>query len=194
MAAMERTDRDGAATDGELMRRVRDGDLARLGELFERHARRLHHFFLRSTADRAAAEDLVQEVFVRMLKYRGTFRDDAEFTPWMWALARHAAADGWRGRPREQAVEEATPEPASPEPPPIAALVEREQLDRLAVALDRLPAAKRELLLLARYSELGYERIGELLGISVGAVKVRVHRALKDLRSAYLAEAGEGAA
>ena len=191
---MERTDRDAAASDGELMGRVRDGDLARLGELFDRHARRLHHFFLRSTGDRAAAEDLVQEVFVRMLKYRATFREGAEFTPWMWALARHAAADQWRARPREQAADETTPEPASPEPPPIAALVEREQLERLSAALDRLPPAKREVLVLARFTELGYERIGELLGVSVGAVKVRVHRALKSLRSVYLAEAGEGVA
>lgn len=191
---MERTGPDGTVTDGELMRRVRDGDLARLGELFERHARRLHHFFLRSTGDRAAAEDLVQEVFVRMLKYRATFRDGAEFAPWMWTLARHAAADLWRGLPREQAVDEWTPEPASGEPAPIVSLVEREQLDRLSVALDRLPPQKREVLVLARFTELGYERIGELLGISVGAVKVRVHRALKELRSAYLAEAGEGVA
>lgn len=191
---MERTGRDSTATDGELMRGVRDGDLARLGELFERHARRLHHFFLRSTGDRAAAEDLVQEVFIRMLKYRTTFKDGAEFTPWMWALARNASTDLWRGRPRELAIDDAAPEPASGEPSPIATLERRQQLDHLAEALDRLTPEKRELLLLARFSELGYDRIGELLGISVGAVKVRVHRALKQLKVAYLAGAGEGAA
>lgn len=191
---MERTGRDGAATDGELMRRVRDGDLARLGELFERHARRLHHFFLRSIGDRAAAEDLVQEVFVRMLKYRGTFRDGAEFTPWMWALARNAAADQWRGRPRELPVDPELPEPASGEPAPIEALERRDELERLGAALGRLGHEQRELLLLARFSELRYDHIAELLGISTGAVKVRVHRALKQLRAAYLGAAGEGVA
>ena len=191
---MERAGRGEAASDGELMRRVRGGDLAWMGELFERHSRRLFNFFLRSTGDRAAAEDLVQEVFVRMLKYRQTFREGAEFTPWMWALARHASTDLWRGRPRELPLEEDAPEPASAEPSAIATLERQEQFDRLAGALDRLAPQKRELLLLARFSELGYDRIGELLGISVGAVKVRVHRALQELKTAYLAEAGEGAA
>jgi RNA polymerase sigma factor (sigma-70 family) len=86
--------------------------------------------------------------------------------------------------------------PATPRPTSGAAatLERQEQFDRLAGALDRLAPQKRELLLLARFSELGYDRIGELLGISVGAVKVRVHRALQELKTAYLAEAGEGAA
>jgi RNA polymerase sigma-70 factor (ECF subfamily) len=57
-----------------------------------------------------------------------------------------------------------------------------------------LPVDKREVLLLARFGEMRYEHIGELLGISVGAVKVRVHRALKELREAYRAVEAEGAA
>jgi RNA polymerase sigma-70 factor (ECF subfamily) len=180
--------------DRELMARVREGELAQLAALFDRHARRLHGFFLRWTADRAVAEDLVQEVFVRILKYRHTYRDGAEFAPWLWALARNAAADLWRGRPRELAADETTPEPVDPEPHALAALERREQLDQLAAALERLAPERRELLLLARFSELDYRRIAELLGVSVGAVKVRVHRALKELKTAYLAVAGEGAA
>ena len=70
--------------DRELMGEVRDGDLGRLGELFERHHHRLFNFFLKLTRQRTAAEDLVQEVFVRMLKYRHTYRSDADFTPWMF--------------------------------------------------------------------------------------------------------------
>jgi len=173
------------------MERVRDGELAVLGELFERHSGRLHGFFLRLTGDRAAAEDLVQEVFVRMLKYRTTFRPGADFAPWMWTLARNASADLWRARPKELPENEEAPEPPSPEPGALAELERRDELERLAAALDRLPAEKREVLLLARFSDLAYDRIGELLGVSVGAVKVRVHRALRDLRTVYLAGTGE---
>jgi RNA polymerase sigma-70 factor (ECF subfamily) len=73
-------------------------------------------------------------------------------------------------------------------------LEQRERSELLQAALGRLPAEKRELLLLARFGEMKYEAIGELLGVSVGAIKVRVHRALKELREAYHAVAGEGLA
>ena len=65
-------------TDSTLMERVRAGDLEQLSELFERHHRRLYQFFLKLARDRSVAEDLVQEVFVRVLKYRHTWRDEAE--------------------------------------------------------------------------------------------------------------------
>lgn len=186
---------NGETTDAELMARVRDGDLERLSELFERHHRRLLAFFSRLTGERATAEDLVQEVFVRMLKYRHTFRSEAEFTPWMFSVARNAAVDHYRGRPRLEVQESPeAPEPAAPLVDPVDQLGRREQSELLQSALARLTREKRELLLLARFGEMKYEAIGELLGITVGAVKVRVHRALKDLREAYRQVAEGGAA
>ena len=68
------------------MRAVREGDLAQLGVLFERHAGGLFDFLSRMTGNRTAAEDLVQDVFVRMLKYRATFRDDGRFETWVAGL------------------------------------------------------------------------------------------------------------
>ena len=121
-------------SDSELMSRVRDGEIERLGELFERHHRRLFGFFLRLAGGGAAAEDLVQEVFVRMLKYRQTFRSDAEFAPWMFALARNAATDRWRGRPQELPVEPDAPEPAAATPHPLDGLVAGEERSRLRAA------------------------------------------------------------
>ena len=174
-----------AESDSSLMGRVREGDTERLAPLFDRHHRRLFNFFLRSTGSRAVAEDLVQEVFVRMLRYRQTFRPGAEFVPWMYALARNAANDHWRARPRELELTEETPEPVASEAHPIAGLEAAESSRRLAAALARLEPGKRELLLLARSGELRYQAIGELLGVTPGAVKVRVHRAMKDLRAAW---------
>jgi RNA polymerase sigma-70 factor (ECF subfamily) len=184
----------GGPTDSELMGRVRDGELERLSELFERHHRRLYQFFCRLVGNPAAAEDLVQEVFVRLIKYRHSFRADAEFTPWLFALARNAGVDHFRSRPKELPHEEDAPEPAAPLEHPVDRLARREQSELLQAALGRLPHEKRELLVLARFGEMRYDRIGELLGISVGAVKVRVHRALKELRAAYHAVESEGAA
>lgn len=183
-----------ATPDEELMARVRDGEVALLSELFERHNRRLYHYFLRATGGRAAAEDLVQEVFVRLLKYRHTYRDGAPFAPWLWTSARNAATDHYRGRPAELPQFEDEPEPATAEPSPLAELEGAEARRRLRSALDALAPEKREVLLLARFSDLKYQRIGELLGISEGAVKLRVHRAMKDLKSAFLAGAEGGLA
>jgi RNA polymerase sigma-70 factor (ECF subfamily) len=137
------------------------------------------------TRERSVAEDLVQEVFVRILKYRGTFQADSEFTPWMFKLARNAATDLWRARPKELPHEPDAPEPAAPLAHPVDALHEDERRRRLARALESLPPEKRELLLLARFSEMRYDEIGELLGASVGAIKVRVHRAMKELKTAF---------
>lgn len=177
-----------ASPDSQLMGRVREGDVALLGELFERHHQRLFHFFLRLARSRQAAEDLVQEVFVRMLKYRHTFRSDSEFVPWMFTLARNAATDLYRARPKELPQDPDAPEPQAESPHPIAGLERAEQEGKLRRALARLDPAKREILLLARFSELKYDRIAEQYGITEGAVKVRVHRAMKELKAAFLAD------
>jgi len=181
-------------SDAVLMDRVRGGELERLSELFERHHQRLYGFFYRLTGRGDAADDLVQEVFVRLIRYRHTWKKDAAFTPWLFALARNAGVDHFRKAPKELPEREDAPEPAAPLEHPVAALEKREQVEMLQAALRRLPVEKRELLLLARFGEMKYESIGELLGISVGAVKVRVHRALKELREAYRLVEGEGAA
>ena len=90
------------------MRAVRDGDLAKLGTLFERHHEWLFDFLSRMTGDRTAAEDLTQDVFVRMLKYRGTFRNDGRFETWMFHIARNARADcSWQRYAQDPPTSEA---------------------------------------------------------------------------------------
>ena len=174
------------ATDNELMVSVQRGDVARLGELFERHHRRLYHTFVRLVGDRAASEDLVQEVFVRMLRYRDTFRSDAEFGPWMFTLARNVAHDHRQSRKRLRLVDDEPQEAATDEPAPATRLEQDERRRTLDRALASLPPDRREVLALARFSELPYEQIGAIVGTTAGAVKIRVHRALNDLRAAYL--------
>jgi RNA polymerase sigma-70 factor (ECF subfamily) len=168
------------------MKRVRAGDLDQLSGLFERHHRRLYQFFLKLARDGSIAEDLVQEVFVRVLKYRHTWRDEAEFVPWMFALARNAAVDHFRSRTRDSRRDAAgAPESTSQPARAIERLEEAERASQLRAALDLLAPDKREVLLLARFGELRHDRIADLLGISPGAVRVRLHRALKELREAY---------
>jgi hypothetical protein len=87
-----------SVTDDELMSRVRDGDVQALAPLFERHHVALLNFYLRTTGNRASSEDLVQDVFLRILKYRRTYRPGSRFLTWMYHIARHARVDYIRKR------------------------------------------------------------------------------------------------
>ena len=166
------------------MLQVRDGDIAKLGILFERHHVKLYNFLVRVTNKRDSSEDLVQEVFFRILKYGHSYRGEAPFTVWMYQLARNAATDHFRKWKRETPLD-GTEESADNEPAPDDSLVHDERSELLKKALAMLSAEKREVLVLSRYQEMKYEEIGAILNCPVGTVKARVHRALKDLKREY---------
>ena len=164
-------------SDDALMCRVRDGDVQALASLFDRHQRALLNFYMRLSGNRDSSEDLVQDVFVRILKYRRSYRPGSRFLTWMYNIARHARFDYVRKRRGEIEWDDGYADPVLPSDP--AELVEQRQ--RLALALRRLPDDKRELLVLSRFQGLRYEDIGKLLNCEVGTVKVRVHRAMREL-------------
>jgi RNA polymerase sigma-70 factor, ECF subfamily len=186
-----------AQTDHELMIRVRDGQLRCLGVLFERHHRRLFNFFLRLTGNRQNSEDLAQEVFFRMLRSRATYRDEGDFIAWMYRVARNVSTDHMRKAAHEvvsaEEVERRIERLPAGGPSPEDEIDHERSVHLLRVALLRLPAEMREVLVLARFELLKYTQIAELLDCSVGAVKLRVHRAVKRLRQVYLALAEEAA-
>jgi RNA polymerase sigma-70 factor (ECF subfamily) len=167
------------------MMQVKDGDTQRLGILFERHHARLYQFCLRMTGSAALAEDLVQDVFTRMLRYSRTFRADSCFLPWAYRLARNATNDHFRKHRHEPPVPEETGPQVDATPGAQERLVEAEAAALLRRALLELPEDKREVLVLSRFHSLKYQEIAELLECSEGAVKVRVHRAVKQLRETY---------
>jgi RNA polymerase sigma factor (sigma-70 family) len=177
-------------TDTELMIAVRDGDLSGLAALFDRHNLRFFNFFVRLTGRVDVSEDLVQEAFMRALKYRESYRGDAGFVVWMYRVARNVFADHCRATaPREPIEEAETIADGAPSPFERARL--EEDLARLREALLRLSPEDREVLVLARFEGLRHDEIAVLLGCTTGAVKVRAHRALARLRDAYFASQGE---
>lgn len=185
-----------AASDHELMIAVRAGEIRRLGELFERYHRPLYGFFVRLTNQRAASEDLVQIVFYRILKYRHTYRDEGKFSAWIYHLARKVAADHFRKHA-------STPTPADPVdfdsqpdqgPAPDAKAATADDVALMRRALARVSHEHREVLVLSRLQHLNHQEIATLLECSVGAVKVRAHRALKELREVYFKIRKEAAA
>jgi RNA polymerase sigma-70 factor (ECF subfamily) len=173
-------------TDEELMLAVRDGDLAKLGQLFERYHLVLFDFLSRMTGNSTAAEDLVQDIFVRILKYRATYRDDGRFETWLFRIARNARADYFRGRPTMEPIADEALQRPETAAGPAHQLEQGREVMRLKRALMMLRDDKRELIVLARYREMKHEQIAVLLGVDTGTVKVRLHRAVRELRDIFL--------
>jgi RNA polymerase sigma-70 factor (ECF subfamily) len=176
-------------SDSELMRQVRGGRTAALATLFERHHARLYRYCLRVTGNRSAAEDLVQDVFMKMLKYKTTFKDDSEFVPWMFGIGRNACFAHLRRTAHDQIADADLDNVAAEQGADESHRDGQDELVRRALL--RLPADRREVLVLSRYEYKTYDEIAKALECSVGAVKVRVHRAMKQLREIYLDMSGE---
>jgi RNA polymerase sigma factor (sigma-70 family) len=171
-------------TDSALMELVQGGDTAQLALLFERYHVALFRYLLRMTRNRALSEDLVQEVFLRVLKYAKSYDPDCSFARWLYGMAHNAYYDSGRKIRGEVAVS-AVPETRSSEPVPDELFSRKQDALFLEEALQRLPEDKREVLVLSRYNSLRYEDIADILHCEIGAVKVRVYRALKELRETF---------
>lgn len=179
------------------MAEVSAGQVNRLAVLFERHHQPLYRYFIAMLRSPEIAEDLVQEVFFRILRYRSAYDPERPFRAWMYQIARNASLDHAQKRRGEViGIEEFTDrraEPASQAPGPEESARRGQDLRLLRLALDRMPADKRELLVLSRFEGMKYDEIAEVLGCEVATVKVRVYRAMRVLEEIYFTLAGERA-
>ncbi len=170
------------------MLRVKAGDVNRMGLLFERHHRQLFGFLYHMLGRADASEDLVQTVFYRMLKYRHTFTGAGEFRTWMYHLARNVLADHAKKNRhyRHHTDVAAVAEHLGGGRRADEGLEQDQEAAQLHQALTRLSPENREILVLSRFQEMKYAQIARVLNTTEGAVKVRVHRALKELKTVYL--------
>jgi RNA polymerase sigma factor (sigma-70 family) len=179
--------------DEQIMQEVRAGNVGKLETLFDRHHRALFRYFVRLTSDRAWSEDLVQEVFFRILKYRHTYQADTSFRAWMYQVGRNAWLDQAGKRKGEVALPDTVAEIGSPETPVDRQVQAKQETVLLRRALAAMPPEKREVLVMSRYQELKYDEIASVLKCEVGTVKVRVYRALRELGDRFFALGGERA-
>lgn len=173
-------------TDEALMILVKSGDLEKVSELFNRYHKQLYNFFVKLSFDRELAHDLTQSVFLRAMKYRKTFKEGHQFRAWIYQMARNLYADHYRKYNIRVSDHYTVEEVASR----IGAVDERIVADEreklLYLALYKLAPAQREVLILTRFQQMKYEEVAQVLGCSVGNVKIKVHRAIKQLRDKYL--------
>lgn len=175
-------------SDNALMLKVKDGDLDKLGLLFERYRKILFGFFYNMNHDAGLSEDLVQNVFMRILKYKKGFKGDGEFKVWMFHIARNVGHDHYRKNKGREADEiDHWKDKLSDNEMNREGEIERgEDLDLLRIALKRLDEEKREVLTLSKLEGMKYKNIGDILNCSEGAVKVKVFRALQALKQEYM--------
>lgn len=172
------------------------GDRTAFAPLVARHQRGVFNFLLRSVQDRSRAEELLQDVFLRVVRSKDRYQPSAKFTTWLYSIARNLAVDESRRAKFRQHKSLDAPQsrrdggPSSPLvaslPAPQIATDEAAQAPalrkRLAAAVDALPADQREVFLLRQISGLSFREIADTIGIPENTVKSRMRYALEKLR------------
>ena len=165
------------------MLQVSDGNLDLLTILFDRYHLRIFNFFNKMVRNKAVSEDLTQDVFLKIMKYRTSYKS-GNFASWIYTVARNIFSTYYQKTKKERtsdidentiSIEETTFEKSSRE----------DEINHLQKSLLKLNNSDRELIIMHRYQEIKYEQIAEIIGSSEGAVKVKVHRALKKLKEIY---------
>lgn len=173
-------------SDEQLMAAYVEGDRDAFARLFRRWAPKLRAIYQRAGLGRDEADDLVQHCFLQVHRARHDFRSGSRLHPWLYMIALNLRRELFRrrGRKPEQGLDSEGAEPRAPDmdadAPLVAAIVRR--------ALERLSDSQREVIVLHWFEGLSFTEIGELVGASTTAVKVRAHRGYVRLREALRAD------
>ncbi len=177
--------------DAELMLRVKDGDGASFGVLLEKHRSAVVHFLYRMVQNSAVAEELAQEVFLRVYRSRGTYEPTAKFTTWLFRIATHLALNALRDN-RNERLQDRLDDDSSEMPvrqvsdsrPSVEqSMVYQAKLAEVRRAIALLPDKQRAAVLMHKYEEMEYSQIAKVLNCSESAVKSLLFRAYEALRA-----------
>lgn len=177
--------------DAELMLRVREGDAASFALLLERHRGPVIHFVYRMVLNQAVAEELAQEVFLRVYRSRATYEPSAKFTTWLFRIATHLTLNWLRDRKDEKNHESldaclldgVSRQVPAGEPSIEQSLVRNSKMAEIRAAIEALPAKQRAAVFMHKYEEMDYAQIARALECSESAVKSLLFRAYETLRS-----------
>lgn len=188
----------------DLLARFRDGDADAFRSIVDEYQGRLVQFFFRLCWDRDRAEDLAQELFMKLLRGAGRYQPEGKLSTFIFRVATNLWIDHYRARrptPRLYSLDQVrhgrrsdAHEQQDAEPGPIERAIDGEEKQRLRQALESLTEPHRLVFELAVYQELRYADIGQVLGIPVGTVKSRMHNSVKALRDVMAESRDQGEA
>jgi len=186
MRTLEQTMPDGFDVDAQLMLRFQNGDAEAFDQLFSRHTRSIVNFAYRFVRDRQIAEELAQEVFLRVYEAAAGYRPRAKFTTWLYRIATNVCLNEIR-KPHFRAAHQ----PVSEEELPPGVFENSDSPDRslecravsqaLKEALEKIPEKQRIAFVLNKYEELSYAEVAEIMKTSEKAIKSLIHRAREAL-------------
>lgn len=191
---------DDPARDLRLMERVRKGDVEAFRELVEAHERRVIGTVTRMLGDENEAQDLAQQVFIRVWKSASRWEPTAKFTTWLYTILRNLVFNECRRRSRHptRSIDAASDDEEHPQQfadgntkAPDTSLLDGEMQDAIERAIQELPEAQRMAVVMRRYQDVSYEEIAEVLDLTVPAVKSLLFRARTDLREKLRKYLGE---
>jgi RNA polymerase sigma-70 factor (ECF subfamily) len=180
-------------SDAEIMLRVREGDDSGFNLLIQKYHKPIVHFMFRMVHNQAVAEELAQEVFLRVYRSRQTYRAEARFSTWLYRIATNLGVNHARDTKHERAAQNVyldQPDPETGTTPDVAdarATVEQEMVrdERMRAIRQHvmaLPERQRTAVLMHKYQGLDYKQIGEVLKLSESATKSLLFRAYQTLR------------
>jgi RNA polymerase sigma factor (sigma-70 family) len=170
--------------DEIIMNNVKNGNLAEMSILFERYHIKLYNYFLKMGLDYEISQDLTQNLFYRMIKYRQSYKDGLSVKSWIYQIARNLHMD-YRNSQKKSDDLFAKAETLSADVTDEQETYGEEEYEKLGQALLALSDGQRELIVLSKFQGMKYEEISMITDQSVPAIKVAVHRAVKQLRSIY---------
>jgi len=165
-------------TDENLMAEVANGNLDMLKILFERHHAHVYNFLYKMSGDKMLSEDLTQDVFYKVMMYRTSY-NKGKFVSWLFTIARNSLKTHFTRNRENHANLDAISYKLTEKG------TRNEDYTHLHQALEKLNVSDRELLVLNRFQEIKYNELAEIIGSTPGAVKTKVNRALKKLKTLY---------
>lgn len=188
-------------TDQELMLSYQEGNMLAMEEFLRRYKNPIYHFVLRLSWNPSEAEDITQEVFLRLHQHRNDYRPIAKFSTWLFTIAHNLSVSRLRQKkwpiswPRKNDGSEELIEFESPDPSPREAAADQEVSQKIKECIQGLPFLQKEALVLREYQKLDYQEISKILNVPLSTVKNLIHRArmnLKDKLISHLKEVRGG--
>jgi RNA polymerase sigma factor (sigma-70 family) len=164
------------------MAAYRDGNAGAFETLYTRHRGRLYRFVLRSVKTRGTAEELFQEVWIRVIEARSRYTPQAKFTTWLYTIAHNLLTDHWRRKGLTLVELDEDTQAAAPDDP-ARSMQARQALSRFAAALEALPPLQRQAFLLHEEGGLSIAEIAAATGSNEEAAKSRLRYAMAKLKS-----------
>jgi RNA polymerase sigma-70 factor (ECF subfamily) len=185
----------------DAIARMRRGDPDALTAMISRYQHRLYRYLLRLVREPAAADDLFQQTWLRVMEKIGRYDAGRNFESWLFSVAHNLAVDAWRGKRGEgfddggDSGEQASALLRTGDPDALERLLDFERGAMLAACMHELPAIHREVLTLRFEEDMKLEEIAAVAGVPLSTVKSRLRRALEGLRAAMDARStgGKGA-